>query len=122
MEKHITILGVLYIAFSVMGIVAAVILILFLIGGGLISGEQEAFAITVGIGSIATCFVILLSVPGIIGGIWLLKRKAWARILVLVLGVLKLFNIPLGTILGIYTLWVLLNDETVQLFESGTNT
>jgi len=27
-----------------------------------------------------------------------------------------LFNIPVGTALGIYTLWVLLQDETAKLF------
>jgi len=121
MEKHITILGVLYIAFSALGILAACIVFAAVVGGGLISGDEEAIAITSGVGSTISCLLILLSVPGIIGGIWLLKRKAWARILVLVLGVLNLLNFPIGTILGVYTLWVLLNEETVQLFEQGTS-
>jgi len=32
------------------------------------------------------------------------------RPLVLVVGILELFNIPIGTAVGIYTLWVLLRD------------
>lgn len=36
------------------------------------------------------------------------ERKAWARPLGLVMGVLALIRFPLGTALGIYTLWVLL--------------
>jgi hypothetical protein len=35
---------------------------------------------------------------------------------VIVLSALDLFNIPLGTALGIYGFWVLLNKETEQLF------
>jgi hypothetical protein len=34
----------------------------------------------------------------------------------MVLGVLQLFNIPVGTAIGAYSLWVLLQDETEQLF------
>jgi hypothetical protein len=29
------------------------------------------------------------------------------------------FHIPLGTALGVYGLWVLVNDETRRLLESG---
>ena len=60
--------------------------------------------------------VVAVSIPGIIGGIGLLNHYPWARILVLILGILKLINIPIGTALGIYTIWVLLNDETEKLF------
>lgn len=34
-------------------------------------------------------------------------RRGWGRVLALILAVLALFRIPLGTALGIYTLWVL---------------
>jgi uncharacterized membrane protein (DUF2068 family) len=37
----------------------------------------------------------------------LLNRKPWGRTLAIVAGVLALFKFPLGTALGIYTLWVL---------------
>jgi len=48
----------------------------------------------------------------------LLKRFSWARILVLVLGALNLLNVPFGTALGIYTFWVLLDDQSVKMFAS----
>jgi hypothetical protein len=53
----------------------------------------------------------VLSLPGIIGGWALVTGRAWGRILLLVLGVLDLFCIPFGTLLGIYTLWALLSDS-----------
>jgi hypothetical protein len=61
-------------------------------------------------------FVILLSGPGVVGGIWLLRHKPWARYLVLVVSVLDLLNVPLGLGIGIYSIWVLLQPETEKLF------
>jgi len=121
MEKHVTVLGVLYIAFSALGILAAIIVFTAVVGGGLISGDSEAMAITAIVGPTIAFFLILVSTPGIIGGIGLLKRRNWARILALVLGFLNLINIPFGTALGVYTIWALLKDETVRLFTAGTN-
>ena len=40
----------------------------------------------------------------------LFERERWARMLGLVLGFLALVRFPLGTALGIYTLWVLLPE------------
>jgi hypothetical protein len=41
----------------------------------------------------------------------LLQREPWARIVCLIMGFLALLNIPFGTALGVYTLWVLLPAE-----------
>ena len=116
MEKHVTVLGILYIAFSALGLLLAVIVFTAVVGGGIISGDSEAMAITGIVGPAVALFFILLSAPGLIGGIYLLKRRPWARILVLVLGFINLIEIPIGTALGIYTIWVLFKNETVELF------
>jgi uncharacterized membrane protein len=53
---------------------------------------------------------VLLSgyaIAGMIAGIGLLARSPWARMLAIVLGCISLIHFPLGTALGIYTLWVL---------------
>jgi hypothetical protein len=42
----------------------------------------------------------------------LFERESWARVLGLVMGFLALLRFPLGTALGIYTLWVLLPEES----------
>jgi hypothetical protein len=116
MEKHVTVLGILYIAFSVLGLLLAVIIFTAIVGGGMISGDSEAMAITAVVGPVIALFFVLLSAPGLIGGIYLLKHRPWARILVLVLGFINLIEIPIGTALGIYTIWVLFKNETVDLF------
>jgi hypothetical protein len=61
-------------------------------------------------------FLLAISLPGLITGIGLLKLQPWARIVGIVLSAINLINIPFGTALGIYGLWVLLNKETEQLF------
>ena len=113
MEKHVTVLGILYIAFSALGLLLAVIVFTAVVGGGIISGDSEAMAITGIVGPAVALFFILLSAPGLIGGIYLLKRRPWARILA---ARQYLFAGGKGTALGIYTIWVLFKNETVELF------
>ena len=53
-------------------------------------------------------FSLLTSVCCILlTGYALLTRQPWGRILAIVFGILALIHFPLGTALGIYTLWVL---------------
>ena len=115
MEKHITFVAVLNIAFGFLGLFFAVFLFVAIIGAGIISGEPEAMTITSIVGTALAFFLVITSLPEIIGGFGLLKRKAWARILILVVACLDLLWIPIGTIIGIYELWVLLNEETAKL-------
>ncbi len=117
MQKHVTVLAWLHIVFSVIGVMVAMLLFTAIFGGGLISGDSEAIAITAIVGTSLAFMLSIFSVPGLIGGIGLLYMKPWARILVLILGFLELLNFPFGTALGIYTIWILMKDETIKLFE-----
>jgi hypothetical protein len=56
-----------------------------------------------GIGLLLSGFAI----AGAIAGWGLMARCPWARMLAIVLGCISLIHFPLGTALGIYTLWVL---------------
>ena len=59
--------------------------------------------------------VLVLGVLGVATGWGLWQREPWARIVALILGVLSLLHFPLGTALGIYTLWLLLpNDAAAE--------
>jgi hypothetical protein len=124
MKQHVTIVGALYIGLGVLGLLTALIVFMGTGGAGLIvlaaEGGGEAVPILWTIACGVSSFLALLALPGIIGGIGVLKYKRWARYLVLILGVLNLFNVPVGTIIGVYTLWVLLQDETAELFDSDS--
>ena len=60
---------------------------------GNISGNDVAMRITSIIGDTLGILLVIFSMPSIIGGIGLLKRKYWARILILVLSFLSLLSI-----------------------------
>ena len=120
MEKHVTLVGALHIGYSAFQLVMALIGFIFIVGGGLIGGfisqEEIVFAVTFVVGAIICLWILMVSLPSIIGGIALLRYKPWGRYMVLVLSVLALFNIPLGTAIGAYSIWVLVQDETAKLF------
>ena len=83
----------------------------------MISGDPEAMSITAIVGTAVAGFIALISVPDIIAGIGLLKRKSWARILALIIACVDLIMVPIGTIIGAYCIWVLVHDDTVKLFQ-----
>lgn len=127
MEQHIKILGILNIVWGSLGVLGG-LTILLIFGGvfglvGTLSVHQpDAFAALpiIGIiGSVVAIILLILSVPSIIGGIGLLRYKPWAKILTIILSVLHLFNIPFGTALGIYGLWVLCSEKSRDCFVSG---
>jgi mannitol-specific phosphotransferase system IIBC component len=122
-EKHVTVLGILFIAYSAVGLATGLLVFFVLFGAGTIAelspgadAPLEVLPILVTIGSLICGFFLVSSIPGIIAGIGLLKFKPWSRILTLVLSIIYLLEVPLGTALGIYGLWVLFNQETAKLF------
>ena len=127
MQTHVKILAVLFIALSAMGVLAALALIaIFGVSAGILgaSGDPDA-AIALPIigltGTALVIFILIVSLPGLIAGWGLLKFRPWARILAIVLCAIHLINIPFGTIMGIYGLWVLLNNETERMFGPSTS-
>lgn len=116
MKDHVTVVAILRIGFALLILLAAVIVFVGTVGGGLISGDPEAIRITSIVGTVVGGGLAVLSVPGLVAGIGLLRRWSWARWLSLVLAVLDLLFIPIGTVYGIYAIWVLMQDETEALF------
>ncbi len=124
MERHVTFVGALQIGYNAFGILAAMATFMLIVGGGLvgglISGGQDiVIPITFFVGTAISMWLLLLSVPGIVGGIGLLGHQPWAGYLVLVLSILDLANVSIGTAIGAYSIWVLVQDETTKLFSSG---
>lgn len=118
MERHINVVAALRIGFSILGLLIGgiVFTVLYLIRDFV--DENDAELVLAIIANVIMTIVVVLSIPGIIAGIGLFKRKEWARILTLVLSVLDLFNIPIGTAVGAYSIWALAQPETVELFKS----
>jgi hypothetical protein len=126
MTTHVKVLGALYLALSAIGLLVAGFVFLALISAASVVGvaadpDEAALAIPIiGIaGTWLVGFLVVLSIPGLIVGWGLLTFKPWARIVGIVLSVLNLINVPFGTLLGIYGLWVLLNKSTEPLFATS---
>jgi hypothetical protein len=123
-ETHVKVLAVLYIVFGALGTLAAfAVMAAFGIAGiasaAAVSSDPDAWIALPIIGITGTAlgiFLLIVSVPGIIAGIGLLKYRPWARILTIVISALNLIHFPIGTILGVYGLWVMLSDEGSRLF------
>jgi hypothetical protein len=56
---------------------------------------------------------------GFLAGWGLLQKEPWARTIAIVLAFISLFtNIPVGTAMGVYTMWVLLPAAFEQEYGS----
>ena len=125
MQTHVKVLGVVYLAGGACMLLAAMFLFLTMGGvAGIVGATAEpqdaAIAIPIlgFVGTALAAFLILFSVPSLITGYGLLNYKPWARVLGIVLSAISLIKIPIGTIIGAYGLWVLLNTETERLFNN----
>ena len=117
MRTHLNILAVLYLLTSIGEVIAGMALIGIASFGGMLTGDIFLFSLIAGLGSVFGFFLIMIGLPGIFLAYGLWRMKSWARPLGFVLGILNLFNPPLGLALGIYTLWVITRDEAKDLLE-----
>ena len=120
MQKHVTLLGALFIAYHVLGLIVGIVIMAVLSTIGCLTHDPQVVAILTAVGVGIGTFLIVLSIPGLVAGIWLLKRRPWARMLTLIVGAFDLIDIPLGTALGVYSFWVLLHDDTIRIFNANT--
>ena len=113
--NHLTLLGSLWIAYSVLSLFGASVI--FVLNRTLFAALSARGEFGPPGGFLRPLFAVigtLILVKGafsLIAGIGLLTRQRWARILALVMGCISLLNIPFGTAIGIYTIWVLLGEN-----------
>jgi membrane-associated protease RseP (regulator of RpoE activity) len=120
MEKHINIVAALQIGLSVFNLMIAFLIftVLKLVVGFV--DETAAKTILSVVADVVAIVFIVLSVPGILAGIGLYKRKEWARILSFILSVIEIFSFPFGTAIGIYSIWTLSQPETIREFGNAS--
>lgn len=115
-ELHISVLGWLYILGNTIYLFIGGLGLVFLAGIGAATNDPQAFQILSIVGGVGAIFFTLLAIPGLIAGVGLLKRQSWARTLALVMAILGLVNFPIGTAVGIYALWMLLQTDVSDHF------
>ena len=118
MKKHVTVVGVIHIAFGVLGLIGALTVFFALrFAKGFVSNEEIPTMVLTLLAISLPLLIGFMSTLGLVGGIGLMAYKSWARYLIIIVAALGCLNIPIGTLKGVYSLWVLLQDDTVKLFE-----
>ena len=116
---HLRLLGILWLAISVFRLLPGLFLFsIFHLVIPMTSGVPFfVHGLLRGIGAVILAGAVL----GIIAGWGLLERQPWARMLAIVLGFISLLEMPFGTALGIYTLWVLLPAQSEEEYRRISN-
>ena len=117
-DRHIEFLGVLHQLWAAFNAILGVALGLFAVSAALLAiapdrrpGSEIAAVITAaGFTIVAATAVVWALVHA-----WcvsaLRRRDPWSRVLALALALLNALLFPLGTVLALYTLWVLLQED-----------
>lgn len=122
-QRHSHLLAILWMAISAFNAIAGVVL--FIMGNVLFPHlrELDKTPSDVPVGFLSALFttigILILgkAACGFIAGRGLMHYDPWARTLALVLAFISLFNIPFGTAIGVYTLWVLLPTQAQQEYD-----
>jgi len=120
MRQHVSFVGALHIGFGLLGVAGALAIFFgFQFLFELVEDEPIAQDVLSFVGNSIGLILLFFSSLGVIGGIGLFSYRPWARILVMIVSALNCLNVPVGTAKGIYSLWVLMQPETIELFEES---
>jgi predicted nucleic acid-binding Zn ribbon protein len=117
-QQHVHLLGILWLAVSALNAIGGVVV--YIIANTLFfrGNDIGAPGFLHPLLSVIGILILAKAAIGFIAGWGLLQREPWARVVTLVLAFISLFNIPFGTAIGVYTLWVLLPVESGQDYEA----
>ena len=117
--KHVRLLGILWLALASIRIVPGLVMII-IFSTPFFPPDVPGFmrVMMPGIGAM----LMIGGVLGILVGCGLLMQQPWARMLAIVVGAISLVDIPFGTAVGIYTLWVLSSKDAEQEYRVFTGT
>lgn len=111
MHKEIELLGALHIAISILYTLVFSAIYAVLFSKGFFTGEESSANIQLVIFAVIGAFLLLFAIGGVIAALGTIRSRHWAQMMILILGCLDLICIPLGTALGIYTIWIFMHSE-----------
>lgn len=126
LDTHKRILGILYIisasfVFLVALFIRALMSVIFefAFDQGEIEDRRVVDFVMSIISIVPFILIVFSALPTMIAGIGLLSRATWAPILALIVGCLKLISFPIGTIIGIYSIWIFAEDQRLKRLANG---
>lgn len=121
LDSHKKVLGILYVISATLTILGLLVLNAFLsvvfsfAVDEMDSGDQKAMEMVQPFLQYVFIFVIIVfSIPTLLAGIGLLTRKSWAMLLALIMGCFKLFSFPIGTAIGVYSIWIFSEEQKLK--------
>jgi hypothetical protein len=114
-RDHLHLLSIFWFALSAFNAIVGVVL--YILANTLLApgGSAGAPVFLRPLLSVVAIIILGGAALGFSAGWGLMHREPWARTLAVVLAFLVLFiNIPVGTAVGVYTMWVLLPAESEQ--------
>ena len=121
MKQHVSFVGALHIGFGLLGIAGALAIFFgFQFLFELVDHDPIAQKVLSYVGNTIALITMFFSSLGVIGGAGLFSYRSWARVLVMIVSAVNCLNIPVGTAKGIYSIWELMQPETIELFENPT--
>ena len=122
MRAHLDLLGRLFVVWGAFGLLGGVSLLILAAGAALaptVPGSRLR------LGAIIIAAAALLPLAGGALSLWtgraLARREPRGRLGALALGLANVFLLPFGTALGIYSYWVLLNNNVREVFAGTGN-
>ena len=122
-QEHVHLLGIIWLAISAFNAVGGVVL--YILANTLFAHLHEMGAPPEAptgflrpLLSVVGILILAKAACGFITGWGLLHREPWARVMALVLAFISLFNIPFGTAVGVYTMWVLLPGQSQHEYDT----
>jgi predicted nucleic acid-binding Zn ribbon protein len=117
-REHIHLVGILWLAISALNVVGGVAL--YIVANTIFAPGNQVGAPSFLHPMLSAIAILILgkAALGFLAGWGLLQRESWARVLTLVLAFVSLFNVPFGTAVGVYTMWVMLPAESEREYEA----
>lgn len=118
-KSHVALVAGLHIGYGTLKLIGAFVVFLAIrFAWGFIPEEEEiAMDILAALVSILPTVIAVFGVVDVFAGIALFSYKQWSRVLVIAVSVLNCLNIPVGTGIGIYSIWALMQPEVQEMFE-----
>jgi len=111
MRKEIELLGALHIAISILYTLVFSAIYAVLFSKDFFSGEKSSANIQLVIFAVVGAFLLLFAISGVIASMGIIRGRPWAAMMILILGCLNLICVPLGTAVGVYTIWIFMHTE-----------
>ncbi len=105
-RTHQKILGAIFIAYCSINLIGGLMLLAAMNIAGIFVNEVDVLQVISVFSRLIGGILLVSSIPGIIAGIGYVQEKDWAKNLGLIIGIVYLLFIPIGTVIGIYTIWL----------------